>query len=412
MKFSYRACDAAGQNVSGGLEAGDVVDAIDLLRRKGLFVTEIAAAADNPEVNNATGAVRHGRRRMFRGRLLKNLALFMRQLYVLTRSGTTLVEALRSLERQSHDQAWKAVVGEVRAKVEQGSTLAQAMAEFPDCFDAVCRSLVSAGETGGGLDTMLERLATLTRKQLQLRNAIIGAMIYPILLVCVAGSVLLVMLLFVLPRFAGMFQAMDVPLPATTRFLMQLSGLLQSYWWAALGAIILAGVGGKLWAATRGGRAAIHRGILQVPIAGKLISSLEVARLIRVLGVLVNGKVPLLEALGLARQSAKNGQYTRLMAKAELAVTRGSTISNAFTDSPLITPSLCEAIRSGEQSGELGGLLLSMADFLDEENEIVVRSLTSILEPIILIALGVVVGFVAMSMFLPMFDMTSMTQQK
>jgi type IV pilus assembly protein PilC len=258
---------------------------------------------------------------------------------------------------------------------------------------------------------MLDRLATLSRKQLQTRSAIVGAMIYPCLLVCVAVGVLMMMLLFVLPRFAGFFQSMDVPLPGTTKFLMALSALLQSYWWALLAGLVALVVGGKFWSATQGGREIIHRGILRVPIAGRIVKSFEVARIVRVLGVLVTGKVPLLEALGLARQTVGNLQYVRLVAKAESAVTRGSTISAAFSESDLVSPSLVEAIRSGEQSGEMAGLLVNMADFLDEDNEIIVRSLTSILEPIILIALGLLVGFVALSMFLPMFDLTSMTQR-
>ena len=154
----------------------------------------------------------------------------------------------------------------------------------------------------------------------------------------------------------------------------------------------------------------MHKVVLTMPIAGRLVRSFSVARIMRILGVLGQGSVPLLDALGLARQTATNLQFIRLMSKAEAAVTRGSTISNAFGESPLIESSLCEAIRSGEQSGQLANLLLNLADFLDEENEIIVRSLTSILEPVILIALGVVVGFVAMSMFLPMFDLTAMTQ--
>ncbi|MDB5291438.1 MAG: hypothetical protein JWL69_2679 [Phycisphaerales bacterium] len=406
MKYVYQACDPSGASSTGTIEADEVVDAIEMLRRQGLFVTEINAASGEERHHIA----RH-RSRMGRSRLLKNLSMFMRQLYVLTSSGTQLVEALRSLERQTKDATWRAVITDVRGKVEEGSTFAAAMGDHPDCFDPVCRSLVAAGETGGGLEKMLDRLATLSRKQLQTRSAIVGAMIYPCLLVCVAVGVLMMMLLFVLPRFAGFFQSMDVPLPATTKFLMALSGLLQSYWWALLGGLVVAAVGGKLWSATQAGREIVHRGVLCMPIAGRIVKSFEVARIVRVLGVLVTGKVPLLEALGLARQTVGNLQYVRLVAKAENAVTRGSTISSAFAESDLINPSLVEAIRSGEQSGEMAGLLVNMADFLDEDNEIIVRSLTSILEPIILIALGLLVGFVALSMFLPMFDLTSMTQR-
>jgi type II secretory pathway component PulF len=408
MKFSYEACDSTGVPKAGIVEAPDAIEAMEILRRQGLFVSRIDAATAGRGGGSAGGHRR--RRRIGRGRLLKNLAMFSRQLFVLNSSGTPLTEALHSLERQTKDSAWRAVVAELCRRVEQGDPLSAAMADQPHSFDPVCRSLVAAGETSGNLSVMLDRVATLTRKQLQTRSAIIGALIYPCLLVVVSFGVLLLMLLYVLPRFAGMFQSLNVPLPVTTRFLMSLSGLLQNYWWLALGAMISAAVGFKIWASTDHGTETLHRVVLRLPIAGKLLRSFAVARIMRVVGVLSQGSVPLLDALALARQTMTNRQYARLVARAEAAVTRGSTISSALADSPLVEPAICEAVRSGEQSGQLGGLLLNLAGFLDEDNEVVVRSLTSILEPIILIALGVVVGFVAMSMFLPMFDLTAMTQ--
>ncbi|HET6251693.1 MAG TPA: type II secretion system F family protein [Tepidisphaeraceae bacterium] len=403
MKFAYSASGPGGKTEAGEIDGGDIVEAIEGLRRKGLVVSKITPAASRG------GFVR---RRMGRGRMLRNLAMFTRQLYVLTSTGTTLVDALRSLERQSRDRAWREVVGEVRDKVERGVPLSEAMSQHPQCFDAVCRSLISAGESGGGLDKMLDRVAMLSRKQLQLRTAIIGAMTYPVLLIFIAMGVLALMLVFVLPRFAGLFESMNVPLPATTQFLMDLSAFLQAWWWAVGIGVVVAGVGAKFWAATQSGRAVVHKAVLYAPVAGRLVRSLQIARIIRVLGVLVAGRVPLLQSLGLARLSAGNLLYAKLMANAEAAVIGGSTISSVLAESDLVEPSLCEAIRSGEKSGEMASLLLSMADFLDEENEVMVRSLTSILEPMILIVLGAVVGLVAMSMFLPMFDMTSMTQRR
>src|SRR6185437_16887557 len=222
MNFVYQGCNPTGDAAAGRIDAGDMIEAIDTLRRQGLFVSDIQPAG------RKTLRQPWRRRHMFRGRLLRNLAMFTRQLHVLTSTGTPLVDSLHSLERQSRDGAWRDVVSDVRAKVEEGKSLSEAMAYHPRCFDAVCRSLISAGETGGGMDKMLDRLAMLSRKQLQLRTAIIGAMIYPCLLVCVAMSVLALMLLFVLPRFASLFQSMDVPLPATTQFLIHLSEFLQS----------------------------------------------------------------------------------------------------------------------------------------------------------------------------------------
>jgi len=209
MKFSYKACDASGGLRVGTVDAPEEVEALEVLRRQGLFVSHIQEARDR-ESQNAQGAKG---KRMGRGRLLKNMAMFMRQLYVLNSSGTPLTEALHSLQRQSKDLTWKAVVSDLHRRVEQGEPLSAAMLEHPRCFDPICRSLIAAGESSGNLSVMLDRIATLVRKQLQTRSAIIGALIYPSLLISVSIGVLLLMLLFVLPRFAGLFQSMNVPLP-------------------------------------------------------------------------------------------------------------------------------------------------------------------------------------------------------
>ena len=409
MKLAYQAIDAAAKTVSGIVEATDMLDGIETLRRQGLFVTEINPA---PEQSSDLPAPRSARPRRF-GRIkrLRHLAMFARQLHVLVSSGTPLVESLGALERQAKDLKWRAAVAQLKSRVEQGDPLSKAMELHEEYFDAVTRSLIAAGESGGSFDAMLDRVAALTRKQVQLRTAIRGSMIYPCLLIVVAIAVLVLMLTFVLPRFAGLFQSLDVPLPPTTKFLMALSDAVRGYWWAILGGMFVAGFAVRFWIGTGHGRFTLHTLAVRAPILGPIMRSFAVARIVRVLGVLLAGKVTLLESLGLARQTAGNLHYARLVGAAEQAVTKGSTVSSVFGGSNLISPSLTEAIRSGEQSGQLGMLLLNMADFMDEENEVIVKSLTSIIEPVILIGLGLVVGFIAMSMFLPLFDLTSMTQR-
>jgi type II secretory pathway component PulF len=416
VKFVYQAFDAVGKAVSGSAEAPDANDAMEALRRQGLYVTSVqptdagggTAARDAAVAGSSAPAAR--RATMSRHKQLKNLAMFTRQLSVLMTSGTPLVQALGSLERQSSEKPWRDVVGTLRAKVEEGATLAQAMEIRSDVFDPVCRSLIAAGESGGSFGEMLERLATLTRRQMHVRNAVVGALIYPALLVFVAFGVLATMLLFVLPRFAGLFQTLDVTLPPTTRFLMTLSEFLRGYWWSLPLAGIVFGFLGHSWIKSPTGRRWADTVVLKLPMIGPILKSFAVARIARVLGVLLNGRVPLLEALSLARHTARNVNYVDLVARAEDAVTKGGSVSTAFAAGNLVSPSLCEAIRSGEQSGQMAPLLLSIADFLDEDNEVVLKSLTSILEPVILIVLGVLVGFVALSMFMPLFDLTSMTQ--
>ena len=405
MRFAYQAVDAGGKVVSDTLEATDQAEAMDSLRRQGLFVSDVSPVSAG--LNYARP--RNKRKRLSSGRRMKNMAMFTRQLAVLVASGTPLVQALAALERQTRDAAWRDVIVAVRQRVEEGSTLSEAMNEYPAVFDGVARSLIAAGESGGGFDTMLDRLAVLCRKQLQVRSALMGAMIYPCLLICVAIGVLALMLLFVLPRFAGLFETLGVQLPPMTQFLMGCSHLLRSYWWTLPIGIIGGFFGIKHWLKSSTGRRALDNATLRLPAIGKIIRSFAVARIARVLGVLLAGKVPLLDALALARQTVNNHKYVDLVTRAEEAVTRGSNVSTVFSATDLVSPALCEAVRAGEQSGQMGSMLLNMADFLDEENEVIVKSLTSILEPIILIILGVLVGFVALSMFLPLFDLTSAT---
>src|SRR4051812_40441632 len=266
MKFSYQAFDAAGKAVTGSTEANDANDAMDALRRQGLYVTTVQAA--NEAALAAGKASAAARDKMTSGRQLKNLAIFTRQLSVLMTSGTPLVQALGSLERQAADKAWRTVITTLRTKVEEGATLAQAMESRPDVFDPVCRSLISAGESGGSFDSMLDRLATLTRRQMHVRNAVAGALIYPVLLVVVAVGVLAVMLLFVLPRFAGLFQTLDVALPPTTKMLMALSAYLRSYWWTLpLGGLVV-GFAGQTWINTAAGRRSVDTACLRLPVIG------------------------------------------------------------------------------------------------------------------------------------------------
>ena len=405
MRYAYQAVDGSGKVVNNAIDAGDESEAMDALRRQGLYVAEIRPAADA----GALPYARPGKRgkRMGTGRRLKNMAMFTRQLSVLVASGTPLVQALSALERQTKDTAWRELVAAVRLKVEEGSTLSEAMADHPRAFDAVARSLISAGESGGSFDVMLDRLAVLSRKQLHVRSAIVGAMIYPSLLIVVAFAVLGLMLLFVLPRFAGLFETLDVELPPMTLILMAISDFLRAYWWALPLVVGGAVFGARGWLRTDQGKRTVDVMTLKLPAIGAIVRSFAVARIARVLGVLLAGKVPLLEALALARQTVSNCRYVELVGRAEEAVTRGSNVSTVFASTDLVSPALCEAIRAGEQSGQMGPLLLNIADFLDEENEVVVKSLTSILEPIILIVLGVVVGLVALSMFLPLFDLTA-----
>jgi len=408
MKLIYTAFDKTGKSVTDAVEARDIPEATDILRRQGFYVTEIKQAGPDAATNGSVKITLASR--LSGNRRLRNLAVFTRQLHVLISTGTPMVEALTALQRQAKDPQWQSVIVALRSKVEEGASLSSAMGSFPHEFNAVCRSLVAAGESGGDLDVMLDRVATITKRQMHTRNAIVGALVYPSLLIVVAVAVLIILLMFVLPRFAMLFKSLDTPLPPTTKFLMFLSDGLRSYWWLLPLVITGAVVGGRAWLATSMGKRSVDTIMVKLPQLGPMTRNFVTARMVRLLGVLIQGKVPLIEALGLVKESTVNHHYTQLMTKAVDAVTRGESLAGAFADTELVTTSVHEAMRSGERSGQLGPLLNTMADFLDEENEVTLRSLTSILEPMILIVLGIFVGFVALSMFMPLFDLTAATR--
>jgi len=405
MKLAYKAFDKAGNPAPGSIEARDVAEAKDLLRRQGLYVLNIRAGAEESPAKIRGSCSVFGE-----GRKLKNVAMFTRQLFVLISTGTPLVEALGALERQTRDPQWRRIVVSVRSKVEDGASLSTAMSHHPDHFNAISRGLVAAGESGGNLDVMLDRLSVLARKQVHVRSAVIGAMVYPCLLIVVALAVLTTLLVFVLPRFTMLFKTLDTPLPPTTQMLVILSNLLRGYWWAGIPGIAIAVAAIVAWMKTDSGHRAFSTAALCTPRLGGLSRNFATAQIARLLGILLQGRIPLLDALQLTRESTGNHHYSALLQRASDAVTRGETLASAFSSTDLVNPSVCEAMRSGDKSGQLGPLLNTIADFLDEENEVTLRSLTSILEPMILIVLGVLVGFVALSLFLPLFDLTAATR--
>lgn len=411
MKCAYQGFDKAGKAVSGTLEADSVAAAKEQLRKQGVFATRVDAGGGGPR-GAGGGAVKAGQGLArggggWSGARLKAVSSFVRQLAVLVGTGTTVVDAITVLERQTPPGAWKNVLADLARRIEEGAQLSEAMSHHPAWFDHVAQSLVAAGESRGKLGDMLERLAALVRQQVKIRAALVGAMVYPCLLLVVAVGVVTAMIGFVLPRFEGLFQSLNAPLPPSTALLMSISKWLSTWWPAVVGGVAVVGGGGAWWIRTPGGRHALDVAMVRTPQIGRITRAFATARIARLLGVLAEGRVGLLEALELTRAATSNGLYRDLLQQAESVVTKGQPISEAFAASDLITPSVCEALRSGERTGRVGAVLVSVADYMDEDNEVVVKSLTTILEPLILIVLGLVVGAMAMSMFLPLFDLSA-----
>ncbi len=407
MRLAYSGYNATGEAVRDFIDALGPQEAADALRERGVFVTRVDEARGDAA---ATGRKGGGgfKLPLGRGKRLKQVTQFTRQLHVLTSTGTAITQALAALERQAKEPRWLAVVSDLRRRVERGEPLSSALAEHPDRFSEVYRSLIEAGEATGKLTPMLERLAALSAKQSHVRAAVVAAMTYPALLCTLSLGVLMVMLLFVVPQFATMFEELGVPLPVTTLALVVAGETLRG-WWFLIFPGIAAGIGGFIWWLGNGGRAWIGGAVLGLPVVGGMFRSFVTARFCRLLGILVDSYLPLMDVLELLERAMGNPKYAALMRTIRETVERGEPMSSALERSDLIEASITEAVRSGEGSGRLSTSLLAVADFMDEENAIVIKSLASIIEPIILIGLGGVVGGVALSIFLPLFDLTAMS---
>lgn len=404
MRFRYDGLGPDGAPAKGTVDAPSEREAQESLRRRGLFVTKIAR--DEDAASPAAGAP-SGSSGGMRGS--KELSHFLRQLAVLVSTGTPLVESIAALERQTPDGPWKDTLVDVRRRVEEGAQFSEAMAHHSRRFDAVCRSLVAAGESGGRLPEMLERLAMLVRQQQKIRGAVVGALVYPALLMLVSAGVITAMLFFVLPRFEGLFQTLGAPVPTSTRILLDLAQYLRNNWYWVLGGVVAAAVAARLWLTSPVGRRTVHRALVTLPTVGNVFRSMATARMARVLGVLLEGKVVLLDSIRLARESSGNACFADMLAQAEEHVSRGEAMSAVFSSSGLVPGAVCEAVRSGERTGRIGQVLTSVADYMDEDNELLVKTLMGIIEPVILIGLGVVISLLSASMFLPLFDLTSAT---
>lgn len=335
------------------------------------------------------------------------LMLFTRQMAMLLTSGSGIVPALTAIGPQMRSLQHRAMLEAIRSDLEEGLTLTDALSRYPRAFDASYCAVVAAGESSARLPQMFARLALIVGKRRAMRNRVIGSLIYPALLICLSVKIMAVMLFFVVPRFAGMFTTLGVEVPVTTRLLLQLAGALRGYWY--LFALALAAVISGVVYIVRSdkGRQFVADVQIRIPLLGRLVSRLIQAQTFRILGMLLEARVGLLEALDLARGVTRNQRFQELYSTMCDSVTRGDSISAALDAHNLISPTIIQAVRTGEQSGRLGEAISYTADVLDEENTELLAVVTKLIEPLVLIVMGIIVGAVAIALFMPLFDMTS-----
>ncbi len=404
MIVAYEAIDKEGRTQTASVEASDEREAREQLRRKGLFVTRLEASK-NSEATRVRERKSDGRDG---GKLpLKVLTQVTRQLSMLLRAGSGLVPAISAISKQQKKPAHAALLQGVIDELEDGRSLAEALQMHPRTFNPVYTAIVAAGEASGTLTEMLERLSVIVGKAKAVRKKIVGALAYPAVLIGMCGSIVNVLLFFVVPRFNVMFTQLGVETPTITKWLLWLGATLQSQWLliiVVLGAVVGGSVvammsdAGKQWMADMQ---------LRIPIVGNLRRQLILAQVLRTMGVLVESKVGILETVALARRSTRSLRFQHFFDQIEECVSSGQRMSTAFERSIVAEPALCQAIHTGEDSGQLGGAMIYCADMADEDNEELITVVMRLVEPLILVLMGFVVGAVAMALFIPLFDITS-----
>jgi len=396
--FVYQGRTASG-NQNGEIEAPDRSAAVGELRRRSILVTKIAEKSAPKMSFKFGGKVKD-----------KEMAIFTRQFSTMIDAGLPLVQCLNILAEQSESKTLRSVTGQVARHVEAGSTLADALRRHPRTFDDLFTNLVEVGEAGGILDVVLQRLAAYIEKAAALKRKVKSAMIYPASIIGVAFLVVIFMLTFVIPTFAQMFKDLGADLPLPTKIVMILSDFVRGYIILIIAGMIGAVMALRSYYRTEGGRATIDALMLKTPVFGTLVRKVAVARFTRTLGTLVQSGVPILDGLRITARTAGNKVVEKAVLQCRAAVTEGKTLADPLRTSGVFPPMVTQMISVGEQTGALDAMLSKIADFYDDEVDTAVSTLTSLLEPIMIVFLGVVVGGLVVAMYLPIFKLVTLVK--
>jgi type IV pilus assembly protein PilC len=400
-QFAYSGRTRAGQTVSGERLADSMDAAVAALRRDQILVTRITAAKAKPVAADAK-AGKLGKRVK-----TKNLAVFTRQFSVMIDAGLPLVQCLDILGSQEDDKNFAAVILQTRSDVESGQSLADAMRQHPKTFDPLYTNMVAAGEAGGILDTILKRLASYIEKAVKLAGQVKSAMIYPIAVIVIAGLVVGVILWKVIPTFASLFAGLGASLPLPTRIVIALSDNLVRFFPFLLVAGIAGVYGFRRYYLTNGGRRVVDRSLLRAPILGDILRKIAVARFCRTLSTLIASGVPILDGLEITAKTSGNSVIEDAVMVTRKSIERGETIAAPLKETDVFPSMVTQMIGVGEATGALDTMLSKIADFYEEEVDVAVAGLLTLMEPVMIAVLGVIVGGIVISMYLPIFDLIS-----
>jgi type IV pilus assembly protein PilC len=413
--YAYTAINAEGLELTGEVHAPTVEAAREQLRVKGLLAEifqELPAGGAGLRSVQPDGLPRsstEGARSFMKSVKAKSLQIFSRQFATMIDAGLNVVTSLNILEEQTDDSYLAQVIGEVRADVEGGALLSQALARHPKVFSRLYVSMVEAGEAAGILDEVLDRLATQIEKEANIKRRVKGAMIYPSLVVSFAFLVLTAMLLFIVPIFENLYKQLGGQLPTLTQWIIGASDLLRSRWYIMFPAIGLAVFGFFRWKRTEGGRRQWDRFKLRIPMRiGDIVLKVTMARFARTLSTLVTAGVDIIQSLEITGTTAGNWVVEDALRVVREKVHAGIPIAQPLIEHPVFPPMVGQMVKIGEETGELDAMLGKIADFYEEEVDVSIQALTSILEPIMIILVGVMVGTIILSMYLPMFKLLTL----
>jgi type IV pilus assembly protein PilC len=393
--YAYTGVNRAGAKVSGERQASTKDELRSLLRRENITVNKASEKGKEFALPTFGGGVN-----------TKELAIFTRQFSVMIDAGLPLVQCLEILASQQENKTFEKILTGVRSSVEGGSTLSAAMRTYTKVFNPLYVNMVEAGETGGILDTILQRLATYIEKNVKLKRAVQSALIYPVAVLGIAGAVIILLLWKVVPIFATLFAGLGVDLPLPTRIVIGLSHFIGSIYGFLIFIIFVgACIGLKFWYGTTSGRYAIDATLLHLPLIGILLRKIAVAQFTRTLGTLISSGVPILEGLDITARTSGNAVVEQAILKTRKAVEAGRTLVDPLKETAVFPSMVTQMIGVGEQTGAMDAMLQKIADFYEDEVDAAVKDLLTALEPLMIVVLGGVVGGVVISMYMPLFSM-------
>ncbi len=426
-RFNYVALDARGQESVGLIEASNTNDAVGQLRQAGYFPTSVyeegkdggaaAKAKKSTAVAKATSktpavAKKSGAKVANKSVKPKILMVFTRQLATLIDAGLPLLRGLMVLEKQERDPVLKATISKLSDAVQGGSTFSEGLAQHPKIFNKLYINMVKAGEVGGVLELVLIRLAEFQEKAQKVKNKVVAAMFYPIIVLIIAIVIMGFLLVFIVPKFEQIFHDMlnGKPLPALTEYVIDTSRFVQTYWYILAAAVFVGVVVYRLFAASPSGKVILDKFKLRLPLFGDLVRKSSISRFSRTLGTLVTSGVPILQALNITRETAGNHVVGEAIGKVHDSVKEGESIVQPLEASGIFPPMVISMIDVGEETGQLPEMLLKVAEVYDDEVDNAVAGLTSLLEPIMIVFLAVVVGTIVIALFLPLITIIQQMQ--